>query len=224
MQLENFAYIASHDLREPLRTMGTFAQLLQKKYGNTLDETANTYLNFVVDGAKNMNNLIEDLLTYSRIETQEDPREKIMLPALLQEIKSGLKKTIEENRAEIEFIDIPPVIEANPTRLKQLIQNLLANAIKFRKQDVPPKICFNCTDLGSYWQFSVEDNGIGIDPEFHDKIFLLFKKLHSRKEFKGTGLGLAICRKVVEQLGGEIWLESEVGKGATFIFTIKKVL
>ncbi|MCB0633495.1 MAG: PAS domain S-box protein [Lewinella sp.] len=222
LQLENFAYIASHDLREPLRTMGTFAQLLQKKYRDKLDQSAHTYINFVVKSARDMNNLIEDLLTYSRIETQENVLEVVDLPDLLQEVVDGLDKAIVESRAVIRFDQIPPNVVANPNRIKQLFQNLMANAIKFRREDLPPVVQVSCNDLGNFWQFEVRDNGIGVDPEFHDKIFLLFKKLHSRQDFQGTGLGLAICRKVVEQLGGEIWLESEEGRGASFFFTIRK--
>jgi PAS domain S-box-containing protein len=222
LQLENFAYIASHDLREPLRTMGTFAQLLQKKYRDQLDQSAHTYINFVVKSARDMNNLIEDLLTYSRIETQENVLETVDLPDLLQEVVDGLDKAIGESGAVIQFHQIPNTIIANPHRIKQLFQNLVANAIKFRREDLAPLIQVSCNDLGNFWQFEVQDNGIGVDPEFHDKIFLLFKKLHSRQDFQGTGLGLAICRKVVEQLGGEIWLESEEGFGSSFFFTIRK--
>lgn len=222
MQLENFAYIASHDLREPLRTMSTFAQLLQKRYGHQLDESAHSYIDFVVKSAKDMNNLIEDLLTYSRIETQDNPKMRIDLPNLLEEITAGLKDTIEENEAVVELINIPGQVTANPYRLKQLFQNLIANAIKFRQTDVPPVVRVQGYDVGKQWQFEIRDNGIGIDPEFHSKIFLLFKKLHSRQEFQGTGLGLAICKKVVEQMGGDIWIDSEVGQGSTFSFTIRK--
>lgn len=222
MQLENFAYIASHDLREPLRTMGTFAQLLEKKYAGKLDQTAKTYIEFVVQGSKNLNNLIEDLLTYSRIQSQENRMEAINLPELLQEVIGGLKESIVEQQATIETFNIPDQVLANPNRLKQLIQNLLANAIKFKDPGIPVMVQVHCSDRGDEWQFEIRDNGIGIDPEYHGKIFLLFKKLHSRKDFQGTGLGLAICKKVVEQMGGNIWLESELGKGSSFFFTMKK--
>lgn len=222
MQLENFAYIASHDLREPLRTMGTFAQLLEKKYADQLDSTARSYIEFVVQGAKNLNNLIEDLLTYSRIQTQENRKESISLPGFLQEVVSGIKESIDEQEAQIEFYDIPPEVTANPSRLKQLFQNLISNAIKFKKQNLPVEVRITCRDLGHFFEFEVQDNGIGIDPEFHDKIFLLFKKLHSRKDFQGTGLGLAICKKVVDQMGGEIWIESVPEQGSSFFFTMPK--
>ncbi|PHN01948.1 PAS domain S-box protein [Flavilitoribacter nigricans] len=222
MQLENFAYIASHDLREPLRTMGTFAQLLEKKYADQLDSTAKTYIDFVVQGSRNLNNLIEDLLVYSRIQMQENRLEIIDLPELLQEVTSGLKESIEEQNATIQFHGIPAEVTANPNRLKQLFQNLMANAIKFKKQNVPVEVQVNCRDLGDSLEFEIKDNGIGIDEEFHEKIFLLFKKLHSRKDFQGTGLGLAICKKVVEQMRGEIWLESIPNEGSSFFFTMPK--
>lgn len=222
MQLENFAYIASHDLREPLRTMGTFAQLLEKKYADRLDQTARTYIGFVVQGSKNLNNLIEDLLVYSRIQTQENRQEIILLPELLQEVINGLKDSIEEQHAKISLEGIPPEVSANPNRLKQLFQNLLANAIKFKKQEIAVEVLVKCRDLGHLWEFEIKDNGIGIDREFHDKVFLLFKKLHSKKDFQGTGLGLAICKKVVDQMGGEIWLESSPGEGSSFFFTMPK--
>lgn len=222
MQLENFAYIASHDLREPLRTMSTFAQLLEKKYAHKLDETAQTYIDFVVQGAKNLNNLIEDLLVYSRIQTQENRQETILLPELLGEVINSLKETIVEQGANIKLEGIPTEVRANPNRLKQLFQNLLANAIKFKKQELDAEVLVKCRDLGHLWEFEIKDNGIGIDPEFHEKVFLLFKKLHSRKDFQGTGLGLAICKKVVEQMGGEIRLESTPGKGSSFFFTMPK--
>lgn len=221
MQLENFAYIASHDLREPLRTMGTFAQLLQKRFGEQLDETANTYIDFIVDGSLNMNNLIEDLLTFSRVETQEGDRENINLPKLLDQVIHNLRDVVEANQATIDIRTLPPSLYANPTKVKQLFQNLLVNAIKFRQPDIPPHIIIDSSNLGSYWQFSIQDNGIGIDPDFHEKIFLLFKKLHTRQDFQGTGLGLAICKKIVEQLGGDIWVESRPQAGSTFFFTVR---
>ena len=222
LQLENFAYIASHDLREPLRTMGTFAQLLEKKYAEQLDDTARTYIDFVVQGSRNLNNLIEDLLVYSRIHGRDNPQEQILLPELLQEVVGGLKESIEEQDADIRISGIPEVVTANPNRLKQLFQNLLANAIKFKKRDIPVQVRVNCRDLGACWEFEIKDNGIGIEPDFHEKVFLLFKKLHSRKDFQGTGLGLAICKKVVEQMGGDIWVESLPGEGASFFFTMPK--
>lgn len=224
MQLENFAYIASHDLREPIRTMRTFAQLLKKRYGEGMDEAASSYLKFIIDGAQNMNQLIEDLLTYSRVNTEELLFETINPSTLLDETIQDLDNVIQQKKAVINIHQFPVRIQGNLTRMKQLFQNLLANAIKFSHLDQAPVIDIKAQDAGLFWQFSIKDNGIGIEGEFFDKIFLLFKKLHSRKDFHGTGIGLALCKKIVVQHGGEIWVESVVDQGTTFFFTIKKSL
>lgn len=222
MQLENFAYIASHDLREPIRTMRTFAQLLKKRYGEGMDQSASAYLKFIIDSAHNMNQLIEDLLTYSRVNTEELVFEAINPKQILDETIQDLASVIQQKGAIINLKQIPIRIQGNLTRMKQLFQNLLANAIKFSKLDQAPIVTVDAKDAGAFWQFSVQDNGIGIEEEFFEKIFLLFKKLHSRKDFHGTGIGLALCKKIVVQHGGEIWVESEPGKGTTFYFTIRK--
>lgn len=224
MQLENFAYIASHDLREPIRTMRTFAQLLKKRYGDGMDQAATAYLKFIIDSAHNMNQLIEDLLTYSRVNTEELVFESINPRQVLEETIQELDSVIQQKQATINLKRIPIRIQGNLTRVKQLFQNLLANAIKFSKLDQAPVVEVTAQDGGDHWQFSVTDNGIGIEEEFFDKIFLLFKKLHSRKDFHGTGIGLALCKKIVVQHSGEIWVESEPGKGTTFYFTLKKQL
>ena len=222
MQLENFAYIASHDLREPIRTMRTFAQLLKKRYGDGMDQSASAYLKFIIDSAHNMNQLIEDLLTYSRVNTEELVFETINPQQILQETIQDLDNVIQQKGAKIRLKNIPIRIQGNFTRMKQLFQNLLANAVKFSKLDKAPVVEISGKDAGPVWQFAVKDNGIGIEEEFFEKIFLLFKKLHSRKDFHGTGIGLALCKKIVVQHGGEIWVESEPNKGTTFYFTIKK--
>lgn len=222
MELENFAYIASHDLREPVRTMRTFAQLLKKRHAHKLEESAKSYIDFIVDGSNNMHQLIEDLLTYSRVNTDKHVIESIEPARLLKEVVEGLGDTIRESKVDIQFTNLPVAIKANPTKIKQVFQNLLSNAIKFRREEVKPVIKVYAQDVGAFWQFSVEDNGIGIDPEFHERIFLLFKKLHGKKEYQGTGLGLAICKKIVEQHQGKIWVESLPDEGATFRFTISK--
>lgn len=224
MQLENFAYIASHDLREPIRTMRTFAQLLKKRYGEGMDEAASSYLKFIIDGAHNMNQLIEDLLTYSRVNTEELHFETVNPQTILEETMQDLDNVIQQKKAVINIHHIPLRIQANLTRMKQLFQNLLANAIKFSHLDQAPIIDIQAQDAGLFWQFSIKDNGIGIEEEFFDKIFLLFKKLHSRKDFHGTGIGLALCKKIVVQHGGEIWVESVIDEGTTFFFTIRKTL
>ncbi len=222
LQLENFAYIASHDLREPLRTMSTFAQLLQRRYGNQLDEQGESYIEFINKGAANLNQLIEDLLTYSRVNTGDQTKTMIDVNDLLEEVKKGLAKTIQESKAVFYTKNLPESIHANAIKIKQLFQNLIANAIKFRQEDQAPYIEISARDTGSHWQFKVADNGIGIKPDYQETIFLLFKKLHGMGDYEGTGLGLAICKKVVEQHQGDIWVESTPGEGSTFYFTLKK--
>lgn len=222
MELENFAYIASHDLREPVRTMRTFAQLLKKRHAHKLDESAKNYIDFIVDGSSNMNQLIEDLLTYSRVNTEKHVIETINPRLLIKEVLDGLGEFIQESGVHIQVNALPDSLMANPTTLKQLFQNLISNAIKFRNTEIDPVVKIYAQDINFYWQFTVEDNGIGINPEFHDRIFFLFKKLHNKREYQGTGLGLAICKKIVEQHQGKIWVESSPGAGATFSFTIKK--
>lgn len=224
MQLENFAYIASHDLREPVRTMGSFAQLLQRKYGGQLDEAANNYIKFIVDSSTHMNSLIQDLLTYSKIDTQKHAIEELDVNSILNVTITGLKELIEEKNAKIKISTPMPIIRANETKMKQLFQNLINNAIKFHKPDLDPIIQIECKELKHAWQFKVRDNGIGILPEFKEKIFVLFKKLHRRGEYEGTGLGLAICKKIVEQHDGDIAVDSMLGSGAIFVFTISKNL
>lgn len=222
MQLENFAYIASHDLKEPLRTVGNFAELLKKRYADVLDQSGQEYLDFIVGGAKNMNHLIEDLLTYSRVTNQEHTLEEINLPDLLALIKHGISNFIEEKQATIQYEGIPSMLIANRTKLKQLFQNLIVNGIKFHKKETKPEIKIIAKEKEELWQFEIRDNGIGIDPDYHEKIFLLFKKLHGKKEYQGTGIGLALCKKIVEQHSGNIWVESTPGEGTSFFFTLKK--
>ena len=224
MQLENFAYIASHDLREPVRTMRSFAQLLQKKYGESLDKSGNNYIKFIVDSSNHMNQLIQDLLTYSRVNTEEHELTSIHINEILEQTLAGIQEFVKEKNATIEIKGEMPVLNANKTKMKQLFQNLIFNAIKFHKPDLAPVVQISVEDMHTHWQFSIKDNGIGIAPEFKEKIFLLFKKLHSRKEYHGTGLGLAICKRVVEQYKGEIWLDSTPGEGSTFYFTLVKNL
>lgn len=221
-QLENFAYIASHDLREPVRTVHSFAQLLSKKYRNLLDEDGQKCLDFIIYGAENMNRLIEDLLTYSRVSSESHKVEPIQVSTLLADITRSLTQVIHEKNASLSFGDLPPVIHANPTTIKQLFQNLLVNAIKFHHPNRHPSIQMSGIDHGEFWLFEVKDNGMGIPPDMQDKIFQLFKKFHYVKEHYGTGIGLALCKRVVEQHGGEIWVESLPEQGSSFYFTIKK--
>ncbi len=222
MQLENFAYIASHDLREPLLTIIGLVEILKDNYAKQLDKDAFDFLQFIEQCAKNMDLLINDLLTYSLVDTQAHTVTTFNMKELLQKVVNGLQKTIGTQKANIHFTNIPQNFIANETKMLQLFQNLIANAIKFQQPDTSPVIQISAIDKGNYWQFSVSDNGIGIASEHCNKIFLLFKKLHSKNQYEGTGIGLATCKKIVEQHGGKIWLESELGKGTTFYFTICK--
>ncbi|MCI5082327.1 MAG: PAS domain S-box protein [Saprospiraceae bacterium] len=224
MQLENFAYIASHDLREPVRTMRSFAQLLDQKYRDKLDESASKYIRFIIESADHMNRLIQDLLTYSRIDTEEHEITDVDLSSTIEFVLRGLKELINEKQAVISVPENLPVVEANKTKMEQLFQNLINNAIKFHKQGQSPKIEVMWKELEAHWEFRIKDDGIGISPEFFDKIFVLFKKLHRRGEYQGTGLGLAICKKIIEQHHGRIQVESMPDLGTTFIFTIRKNL
>jgi len=222
MQLENFAYITSHDLREPLRTISGFANLLEKKYLGKLDETADEYLGYILTSTKNMNALIEDLLIFSRVHTGEHTIEKIDLDDLLFQVVRSLDGSIKDTGAIVTYENIPETIKANRTKIKQLFQNLISNAIKFRKPDIAPQVIISAKSKGKFWEFIVQDNGIGINEEYFDKIFMIFKRLHTKDQYEGTGIGLSLCKKIVEQHGGEIHPESTVGEGTTFYFTIEK--
>jgi len=224
-QLENFAYIASHDLREPLRTINNFADLLNRNYKDQLDEDGQTYVDFIVNRSQQMSYLIDDLLTYSRVNTENHNIEEVDFDELIEDVKLSLMSVIEESRAVIKIDNkLPGKFRGNPVKMKQLFQNLIANAIKFRKKDEPIVVLIKARDQAEEWKFDIIDNGIGIRREFQRQIFVLFKKLHATSSYPGTGLGLAICKKVIEQHSGNIWVDSEPGKGSTFSFTIKKEL
>lgn len=220
LQLENFAFVASHDLREPLRTMRTFGQFLKRRIGQQLDAESITHLDFIIDSASRMNQLIEDLLTYSRVSTNTETSDSIELIPLLTEITTSLKVAIEETGAKIIYKNLPPTLRGNRLKIQQLFQNLLANAIKFRREGVSPKITIAGKKTKTHWRFMVSDNGIGIEPEFYEQIFVIFKKLHNHQVYQGTGIGLTLAKRVVEQHGGDIWVESEIGKGTTFHFNL----
>jgi len=224
MQLENFAYVASHDMREPLRTISSFAQLLHDRCISQLDEQAQTYLRFIFAGAKNLNDLIEDLLAYAKVNTEEYEIEEVNITQLIDNVVQDLTSAMTTSQASIEIGDMPQTIKANRTKIQQLFLNLINNAIKFRKQDTPPTIRINCADQGAVWHFSISDDGIGVCKLHQSTIFLIFKKLHSSRDYEGTGMGLTICKKIVEQHKGNIWVESELNQGATFYFTIRKDL
>ncbi|HEY0456965.1 MAG TPA: ATP-binding protein, partial [Verrucomicrobiae bacterium] len=224
--LEEFAYVASHDLQEPLRMIASYTRLLERRYKDKLDQDAAEFINYAVDGATRMQVLINDLLAYSRVGTRGKPFAMTDCEEVLQRTLANLKIAIEESGASITHSPLPMVL-GDATQLMQLFQNLLNNAIKFRKPGEPPQIHIgaramkgNGADTSAHWQFSVADNGIGIEPRFFERIFVIFQRLHTRDQYPGTGIGLAVCQKIVERHGGKIWVESEPGKGTTFHFTI----
>ena len=217
-ELQRFAYIASHDLQEPLRTITSYVQLLRNRYQGQLDSDADDFINFVVDGSKTMRNLIEDLLTYSRLWQPGRRPMKVDCNRIVEMVKHNLASSIDESGAEISCGPMPEVM-SDESRLVQVFQNLVSNAIKFRS-DKPPRIHIAAQRLEQAWKFSVKDNGLGINPAYAERIFEAFQRLHSRSKYAGTGIGLAVCRKIVEEYGGRIGVESEPGKGATFYFTL----
>lgn len=217
-ELEQFAYVASHDLREPLRTIAGFVQLLQQRYRGRLDPEADKYIGHVMQGVSRMQSLISDLLEFSRAGKRQAPLEAIEAAPILEQAIENLAGVIKESRAEIRHGPMPRV-PADPVQLSQVFQNLIANAIKFRG-DQPPVVEVGAELKGEEWVFFVRDNGIGIDPQDHGRIFEVFKRLHARERYPGTGVGLAICKKVIEGHGGRIWVESEAGRGSTFYFTL----
>ena len=219
--LQEFAYIVSHDLQEPLRTVSTLSQLLRKRYGGRLDGNADELITMIADSAQRMSALIRDVLSYSRVinESSLPPPQKVNPAKLVEWATDNLRAAIEESGASIETGHLPTVT-ADTATLSHLFQNLISNAIKYRSRK-PPVIRISGETKDSEWVFSVEDNGIGIAPEYHENIFGLFKRLHGR-EYDGTGIGLALCKQLVQKRGGRIWVESKPGEGSTFRFTIPR--
>jgi light-regulated signal transduction histidine kinase (bacteriophytochrome) len=218
--LEQFAYVASHDLQEPLRMVSSFTQLLERKYRDKLDEDANEYIWYVVDGAKRMQSLINDLLSYSRVTTKVKDFAKINLNETVDEALFNLEIAIEENDA-IVVVDSLPQIHGDSSQMVQLFQNIIGNAIKYRSEKIP-EIHISASEGDQEWIFKIEDNGIGIQPEYNERIFQIFQRLHGSHAYSGTGIGLAICKKIVELHGGSIWVNSKPGEGSIFYFTIPK--
>jgi len=224
--LEQFAYVASHDLQEPLRAVVSYLQLLERRYSGQLDERAEKYIGYAVDGGKRMQTLISDLLTYSRVGRRDVAMAGVELEAVLDRALASLRLAIEESGAEVTHDPLPTVV-GDATQLTQVFQNLVANAIKFRGE-APPRIHVSAERQPSAdserqhgaWLFSVRDNGIGIAPEYRERVFVLFQRLHGRDEYSGTGIGLAVCKRIVERHGGTLWVDETPGGGSTFWFTI----
>ncbi|MEO6328994.1 MAG: ATP-binding protein [Ginsengibacter sp.] len=217
-ELEQFAYVASHDLQEPLRTTSSFVELLQTQYSEMLDDRANQYLTFITQSSDRMRMFIKDLLDYSRIGRKKD-LEQIDCNSMLSLVLEDLNKLITDENPKIHAEHLP-VINGYPTDIQQLFQNLVMNAIKFRKKNTTPEIEISAKLIPGYWEFAFSDNGIGIDEKHNERIFIIFQRLHTRGEYKGSGIGLSHCKKIVELHGGKIWVKSNPGEGATFYFTI----
>jgi signal transduction histidine kinase len=217
-ELEQFAYVASHDLQEPLRMVASYTQLLGERYKGQLDESADKYIGYAVEGAQRMQTLIRDLLAFSRAGRNKAAGGSVDANLVMKEVLQNLASAIEESGAVIVYDNLP-VVAADPLQLGQLLQNLIGNAIKFRTAKAPT-ITVQAEPAGSFWQFSVSDDGIGIAPEHVEAVFSVFHRLHTRVEYPGNGIGLAICKKIVEQYGGRIWVESTPGRGSSFKFTL----
>jgi PAS domain S-box-containing protein len=221
-ELQQFAYVSSHDLQEPLRMVSSYTQLLAKRYKGRLDSDADEFIAFAVDGCNRMQGLIQDLLAYSRAGTSERELRKVPSENALQKALTNLRIMIKQSGAVVTH-DALPTVRADETQLTQVFQNLVGNAIKYRRAEDPRVHVSAARNDGNEWTFSVGDNGLGIDPQYFERIFILFQRLHGRDEFEGTGIGLAICKKIVERQGGKIWVESQPEKGSTFYFALPEI-
>ncbi|MBV9085799.1 MAG: PAS domain S-box protein [Acidobacteriaceae bacterium] len=219
LDLQHFAYSASHDLREPLRIVSTYSSMLKRKFGGQLGPTGDQYIHHIVEGAERMQKLIDDLLAFTRVcMLEESEPEPLDANTALETAFKTLEADIEETSAHITCGALP-CVRIHRFQLEQLFQNLIANAIRYRSKQ-PPRIHVAAEQAGDHWVFSVQDNGIGIDPQYQEQIFEIFKRLHSSAEYPGTGMGLAICQRIVQRVGGRIWVESQAGRGSTFFFTV----
>lgn len=218
-ELEQFAYVASHDLQEPLRMVSSYVQLFEKRYRGLVDEQADKYIHYAVEGARRMQLLIGGLLEYSRMGRHDVEPSEMSAEVPLDQALSNLRAAIDEAAVLVSHDPMPQVL-VDPAPLAQVFQNLIGNAIKFRRRDVPAKIHVSVDSSASPYVFSVRDNGIGIAPEYAERVFVIFQRLHTRAEYPGTGIGLSICKKVLERHGGRIWVASTLGEGATFHFTL----
>lgn len=216
--LEQFAYVASHDLKEPLSMVVSYLQLLDKRYRGVMDHDAGEFISFAIDGATRMQALVSDLLEYSRIGTRDKPFVAVDSNACLKRALENLRTALQESGAVVTN-DPLPTLECEGSQVTQLFQNLIGNALKFRGEG-QPRVHVSARLQGGHWLFSIKDNGIGIEPQYTERIFVIFQRLHDRQEYPGTGIGLAICKRITERHGGRIWVESTPGQGSTFFFTI----
>jgi len=217
-ELEQFAYVASHDLQEPLRMVTSYLQLIERRYKNALDEDGREFIEYAVDGSSRMKRLINDLLAYSRVGTHGKEPGLINGEFALERVLNNLQLAIEDEQATVTYNSLPTVL-VDAGQFEQLLQNLISNALKFHGRE-SPTIQIGAEQQDSEWLFWVKDNGVGFEPEYAEKVFIIFQRLHNIQEYSGTGIGLAICKKIVERHGGRIWAESEPGQGATFYFTL----
>jgi signal transduction histidine kinase len=221
-ELEQFAYVASHDLQEPLRMVSSYTQLLAKRYKGKLDEKADIYIHYAVDGANRMGALIQDLLAYSRVGSRRQPLLPVDAGQVVAMVLNSLEVAVRESDAKLHVTALPTVL-ADAVQLHQLFQNLIGNALKFRREGTQHEVSISARACDGWWQFTVEDNGVGIHPEYFERIFVIFQRLHTRETFSGSGIGLAICKKIVEGHGGRLWVESEPERGSRFHFTLPDV-
>jgi signal transduction histidine kinase len=220
-ELEQFAYVASHDLQEPLRMISSFMGRLENKYGDVVDDRGKQYIHFAVDGAKRMREIILDLLNFSKVGKTDEDLQEVNFTSLINEILALYRNCIKKVKGAIAFENLP-TFQTYKAPVSQVFQNLISNALKYHKPNEAPIIAISYIETTTLFQFSVKDNGIGISPEYFEKIFIIFRRLHNKDEYSGTGMGLAIVKKIIENLGGKIWVESEEGVGSTFHFTLIK--
>jgi PAS domain S-box-containing protein len=221
-ELEQFAYVASHDLQEPLRMVSSYTQLLERRYKDKLDQDANEFIQYAVDGATRMQKLINDLLDYSRVTSRGKEFTIVDTSQVLGQTISNLQESIIENTALITNDDLPKV-KADESQILRVFQNLIQNALKFKNKSELPKIHISCKKNNDFYEFSIRDNGIGMDMQYHDRVFTIFQRLHTKEEYPGTGIGLSICKRIIERNGGKIWFESKVNEGTTFYFTLSSL-
>ena len=221
-ELERFAYVCSHDMQEPMRMVKSFSEKIKTYLGEDLDNKAKTYLNFVIDGAERAQGLISDILTYSSLDRDTMKPEKVDIGKLLAVVKETQQVNLEERGGQITWGEDLPIVMGNKTQLYQLFQNLVNNGLKYQKPDASPHVHVSVQEKPKHWEFTIKDNGIGMEQRHLRKIFDVFQRLHLKEEYAGTGVGLSICKKVVERHGGQIKVTSEVGEGSAFIFTLQK--